>query len=49
MLVRYYHAFVASRDQDPTGEATLLQVLGERDMTTLQRKWVEYVAKLTFP
>ena len=44
-----YRGFLASREKDPTGESTLLRLLGERDMGELQRKWEGQVMKLTFP
>ena len=49
LLVGYYKEFRSNRDRDPTGETTLLRVLGERDMAVLQSKWETYVSMLTFP
>jgi hypothetical protein len=49
LLVRYYKSFLANRERDPTGEATLLQVLGVRELGALQRKWEGYVRTLVFP
>lgn len=45
----FYRAFRAARAQDPTGYATLVQILGERDMADFQRRWERYVAALRFP
>lgn len=46
LLVKYYHQFVRSAKDDPTGYKTLAAVLGERDMTAFQQKWEAFVMKL---
>ncbi|HSK02804.1 MAG TPA: hypothetical protein VK932_16245 [Kofleriaceae bacterium] len=49
LLRDFYRAFRAARAKDPTGYATLVQLLGERDMAAFQRRWAQYVAALRFP
>ncbi len=49
LLVRYYRAFLAARATDPSGYATLREVLGESDMAAFQRRWEEWVLTLSFP
>ncbi len=49
LLRDFYRAFRAAREKDPTGYATLVQTLGERDMDAFQRRWERYVAALRFP
>jgi hypothetical protein len=49
LLVTYYHRFVANAASDPTGYATLQSVLGEPDMAAFQRRWEEFVLRLTYP
>lgn len=49
LLVKYYHAFVAAHEKDPTGYATLRKVLGEDDMDAFQKRWQAYVLALRFP
>jgi hypothetical protein len=49
LLRDFYRAFRAARAKDPTGYATLVQILGERDMAAFQRRWEQYVAALRFP
>ena len=49
LLRDFYRAFRAGRAADPTGYATLVQRLGERDMADFQRRWERYVAALRFP
>ena len=43
-----FQALLGAGD-DPTGERTLLQVHGARDMATLQQQWERYVMQLRFP
>ena len=45
----YYRNFVANVDSDPSGYATLTQLLGEPDMNEFQKQWQDYVLKLRFP
>jgi hypothetical protein len=47
-LVRYYHAFRQSADDDPTGYKTLQNLLGERDMDAFQQRWERWVMSLRF-
>ena len=49
LLTRYYHAFHANREKDPTGYETLRTVLGETDMDSLKKTWEGFVMELTFP
>jgi hypothetical protein len=49
LLRDFYRAFRAASTKDPTGYATLVQALGERDMKDFQQRWERYVAKLRFP
>jgi len=50
LLVKYYHAFHGSAQDDPTGYETLKQVLGDKgkDMAKFQQIWAEYVMKLRY-
>lgn len=47
-LVDYYRAFSKNAAKDPTGYATLQQVLGERDMAEFQKRWEKYVSELRY-
>jgi hypothetical protein len=49
LLRDFYKAFRAARAKDPTGYATLVKALGERDMADFQDRWQAFVAKLRFP
>ena len=49
LLTRFYHSFVASHEEDPTGFGALKRVLGEKDMDAFKRKWERFVLKLRFP
>ena len=49
LLVKYYHKFRGNCKKDPTGYATLKQVLGEEDMAVFKEKWERYILQLTFP
>ncbi len=49
LLVKYYHAFVAAHQADPTGYKTLQKVLGETDMDAFKKRWETFVLGLTFP
>lgn len=49
LLQTYYHAFVASHEQDPTGARTLKKVLGEDDLAAFQRRWEREVLALPDP
>lgn len=48
-LETYYQQFVANQDEDPTGRATLENVLGEKDLRAFQTKWERFVAALPDP
>jgi hypothetical protein len=49
LLVKFWDAFRAGRAKDPTGYATLVSVLGEKDMDAFQKKWEKWVVGLSFP
>ena len=52
LLQRYYHAFHAAKDVDPTGYATLAKVLGlgsERAMRVFEQRFAAWVSTLEFP
>jgi hypothetical protein len=48
LLRKYYHEFLRSVKDDPTGYETLKRTLGEDDMEAFQKKWTEYVLELRF-
>ena len=48
LLRKFYHRFYANRKKDPTGYATLQEILGRNDMAAFQRDWEAYVLKLRF-
>lgn len=41
-----HHWFVAAATEDPTGYATLKQVLGEKDMEAFRKKWEKFILGL---
>jgi hypothetical protein len=47
-LFKFYHRFYANRKEDPTGYATLQEILGRKDMEEFQKEWEAYVLKLRF-
>ena len=47
-LPGYYRAFVDAQTRDPSGYATLVATLGERDMGAFQRRWERWVMDLRF-
>ncbi|MBA3499920.1 MAG: hypothetical protein M4D80_11625 [Myxococcota bacterium] len=49
LLRDFYKAFRAARSKDPTGYATLVKALGEKDMADFEDRWQAFVAKLRFP
>jgi hypothetical protein len=49
LLERFYREARAAAATDPTGEATLLRVLGETDLTAFQRRFETWVLTLRFP
>jgi hypothetical protein len=48
LLVRYYHQFHKSVNDDPTGYKALMAVLGVTDMAKFQQDWEKYVMTLRF-
>lgn len=48
-LVTFYHEFHKNRDHDPTGYATLRNVLGIQNMAAFKIAWERFVMGLTFP
>jgi hypothetical protein len=48
LLRRFYRRFHANCQQDPTGYATLQEVLGRKDMDAFQREWEAFVMRLRF-
>jgi hypothetical protein len=49
LLAKFYHEFCANCRKDPTGYVTLKKVLDEEDMAAFQKRWEQFVLKLTFP
>jgi hypothetical protein len=49
LLRRFYETFAAKRAADPTGYASLKQVLGNPDMSEFQHQWESFVLSLHFP
>jgi hypothetical protein len=49
LLETFFHRFVASHAEDPTGIATLKGVLGEKDLAAFQRRWEAEVLTLPDP
>lgn len=49
LLTKFYTEFVATVGKDPTGYGTLKSVLGEKDMAAFEKRWKDFVLKLTFP
>ncbi len=49
LLREFYRRFLRQRATDPSGHATLQELLAEEDMVAFQRRWDEYVLRLTFP
>ncbi len=51
LLARYYQAFLAAKDRDPTGYATLKRILGlksEKSMRLFERRFAAWVRTLEF-
>lgn len=46
LLVKFYREFVAHQKDEPSGYATLRQILGVRDMSLFKQKWEKYVLSL---
>jgi len=49
LLLKFYKDFVANSKTDPSGYETLKKTLDEKDMAAFEKKWKDYVLKLTFP
>ena len=49
LLAKFFHAFRAACEKDPTGYETLRAILGEKDMAAFQKRWEAYVLGLSFP
>jgi hypothetical protein len=49
LLKKYYREFAANAKKDPTGYESLKKVLEEKDMDAFQKKWEQFVLKLSFP
>jgi hypothetical protein len=49
LLPTFYREFLAHREEDPTGRATLLRVLREEDMAAFQARWEKWVLALAPP
>jgi hypothetical protein len=49
LLEDFYAKFHANHVKDPTGLATLKQVLGEKDLAAFKQRWEKWVLALTFP
>lgn len=48
-LVPFYKLFLRHRKKDPTGYASLRQILGNPDMATFRSQWEKFVLALRFP
>jgi hypothetical protein len=49
LLRKFYRQFLKNRQQDPTGYATLCDVLGRKDLKAFQKEWEAWVLELKFP
>jgi hypothetical protein len=49
VLRDFYRMVRASRANDPSGYATLVEALDETDMADFEKRWAAYVATLEFP
>jgi hypothetical protein len=49
LLVKFYHLFAARHEKDPTGLASLKEVLGEEELEAFQKKWEASMLELSFP
>ena len=49
LLTKFYHAFQANCEKDPTGYETLKTVLDENDMDAFKKGWEKYILSLRFP
>jgi hypothetical protein len=49
LLVRFVREMRRHHREDPSGYATLVRVLGERDMKAFEQRWKAYVLTLRFP
>ncbi|BBM86379.1 C39 family peptidase [Candidatus Uabimicrobium amorphum] len=48
LLRKYYHTFRKNYAKDPTGYATLKEILSTHDMSQFQREWQKFVLSLRF-
>jgi hypothetical protein len=48
-LISFYKTFSSKVAQDPTGIRTLQEVLGNSDLSAIQKDWESFVLKLTYP
>ena len=49
LLLQFWADYLKERKTDPSGYASLVRVLGERDMATFQKRWEAEVSTLHFP
>lgn len=49
LLRKFYRQFRQNREEDPTGYATLCDVLGRKDLKAFQKEWEAWVLELRFP
>jgi len=49
LLRRFWRAYLEARDADPTGYATLQEILGTTDMEAFQATWERFVLDLSYP
>ncbi|MBK8255814.1 MAG: C39 family peptidase [Polyangiaceae bacterium] len=49
LLLKFWNQYLQDRNSDPSGYTSLLNVLGEKDLTAFQKKWEAEVLTLTFP
>jgi hypothetical protein len=49
LLRKFYHAFLADRQKDPTGYDTLKTILDREDIDQFKKDWEAYVLELRFP
>ena len=48
LIERFFHRFVASQAEDPTGIKTLREVLGEQDLSAFQARWEKEMLGLVY-
>lgn len=47
LLVKFYREFNANQSADPTGYLSLRKILGERDISSFQKRWERFVLELS--